>query len=58
MLNRCFRPPAVAFQAIHPPSIGSVHHCGATGLAAADPFTWQGRLPVEGKVSWVWIDSI
>jgi PAS domain S-box-containing protein len=50
--------PDLAFQAVHPHDRESFQQLSAARLAAAEPFHWQGRLLVEGEVSWVRIDSM
>ena len=50
--------PDLAFQAVHPHDRESFQQLSAARVAAAKPFHWQGRLLVEGEVSWVRIDSM
>jgi PAS domain S-box-containing protein len=50
--------PDLAFQAVHPEERESFQQLSAARVAAGEPFHWQGRLLVDGEVSWVRIDSM
>jgi signal transduction histidine kinase len=49
--------PAFALQALHPDDRDTFRQHSAARVAAGEPFHWQGRLLVNGEVSWVRIDS-